>query len=84
MTTKNIHIQFPSYEDAGTLLFKYTLSTGELITGKAQFEFDFLNPLHPQIILLNSPFDKLNGTAIKFSQIGGQYTLPNGDVLIAG
>ncbi|MBS0937350.1 hypothetical protein [Lactiplantibacillus plantarum] len=84
MTNKNIHIQFPSYEDTDALLFKYTLSTGELIIGKAQFEFDFLNPLHPQIILLNSPFKKLNGTAISFSQIGDQYTLPNGDVLVAG
>ncbi|ASI64622.1 hypothetical protein ALX04_013475 [Lactiplantibacillus plantarum subsp. plantarum] len=51
MTTKSIHVKFPSYEDAGVLLFKHTLSTGEVITGKAQFEFDFLNPLHPQIII---------------------------------
>ena len=84
MTTKSIHIKFPSYEDAGVLLFKYTLSTGEEIIGKTQFEFDFLNPLHPQIIILNSPFTKLNGMAIRLSQMGDQYILPNGDVLIAG
>lgn len=84
MTTKSIHIQFPSYEDTGVLLFKYTLSTGEEIIGKTQFEFDFLNPLHPQIIILNSPFTKLNGMTIELSEMGGQYTLPNGDVLIAG
>ncbi|ALV15818.1 hypothetical protein [Lactiplantibacillus plantarum] len=83
MTTKSIHVKFPSYEDAGVLLFKHTLSTGEVITGKAQFEFDFLNPLHPQIIILNSPFTQLNGTTIELGEIGGQYTLPNGDVLIA-